>query len=58
MSLNPLISTITHEPIRFENEFFIIKRNNVEYEITPENMNPFTGKGLFILTSMRFLMII
>ena len=57
MSLNPLISTITHEPIRFENEFFIIKRNNVEYEITPENMNPFTGKGLFILTSMRFLIV-
>ena len=57
MSLNPLISTITHEPIRFENEFFIIKRNNVEYEITPDNMSPFTGKGIFILTSMRFLIV-
>lgn len=57
MSLNPLMSNITHEPIRFENEFFIIKRNNIEYEITPDNMNQFTGKGIFILTSMRILIV-
>jgi hypothetical protein len=45
MALNPPLNSIG-EPCRVEGEFFVMKRNNVEFEFKVENGSKYTGKGV------------
>jgi hypothetical protein len=44
MALNPPM-TITGEPCRVEGEYFVMKRNGVEFEFKVDKGNTYTGKG-------------
>jgi hypothetical protein len=44
MALNPPLTDIG-EPCRVEGEFFIMKRDGIEFEIKVNGGNKYTGKG-------------
>ena len=45
MALN-LTLNLMGEPCRVEGEFFVMKRNNVEFEFKVENGSKYTDKGV------------
>ena len=47
MALNPPL-TFNGDPCRVEGEFFVMKRNGVEFEFKVENGNTYSGKGTVI----------
>ncbi len=54
MALNPPM-TISNDPCRVEGEFFVMKRNGVEFEFAVDKGNTYTGKGYVILTTCRLV---
>lgn len=57
MSINPILNTTTHEPLRMEGEYFIIRRNDIEYELLTEQSGKYSGLGYLILTSVRIVIV-
>ena len=57
MSLNPNLNPNTKQPYRIENEYFILTRTDILYEITTDIKTKFSGKGSLILTSLRLFII-
>lgn len=50
MALNPPI-TSNFEPCRVEGERFILKRNEIEFEVKVPQMGTFKGKGVLVLST-------
>ena len=57
MTTNILLNEEGTEPIRTENEFFILKRNDITYRILLDSKKQYTGEGYIILTSERLVII-
>ena len=57
MTTNILLNEEGTEPIRTENEFFILKRNDITYRILLDSKKQYTGEGYIILTSERLIII-
>ena len=55
MTTNILLNETGTEPIRTEEEFFILKRNDISYRILPQSKTQYTGEGYIILTSNRLV---
>ena len=55
MSINILLNEQGTEPIRSEDEYFILKRNDISYRITLESKTQYEGEGYMILTSNRLV---
>ena len=55
MTTNILLNETGTEPIRSEDEYFILKRNDISYRIIQESKNEYKGQGYFILTSSRLI---
>ena len=55
MTTNILLNETGTEPIRTEDEFFILKRNDISYRILVESKTQYTGEGFLILTSSRLV---
>lgn len=49
MALNPPLNPQTNEPYRVENEYFVLKRKGVEFEMVVDKGNKYTGKGTVML---------
>ncbi|MCQ2817935.1 MAG: GRAM domain-containing protein [archaeon] len=56
MALNPQLNQLG-DPIRIEGEFFVMKRDGIEFEFKVQNGNKYTGKGYMILTTLRLICI-
>lgn len=54
MALNPP-QTSFGEPCRVEGEFFIMKREGIEFEMKVENGSKYTAKGYVVLTTSRLV---
>lgn len=54
MALNPQLNSLG-EPVRIEGEFFVMKRDGVDFEFKVQNGNKYTGKGSMILTTFRII---
>ena len=57
MSINVLMNETGTEPLRAEDEYFILKRNDISYRITVEGKGQYNGEGYLILTSYRLVII-
>ena len=57
MTLNPLLNSNTHEPLRMEGEYFIIRRNDCEFEFVTEHSGKYNANGFVILSSVRLIAI-
>ena len=57
MSINCVLNEMGSEPLRFEDEYFILKRYDISYRIISESNSQYNGKGFFILTSNRLIII-
>ena len=57
MTTNILLNEEGTEPIRTENEFFILRRNDISYRILLDSKKQYTGEGYIILTSERLVII-
>ena len=55
MTTNILVNEDGTEPIRTENEFFILKRNDISYRILLDSKKQYNGEGYIILTSERLI---
>ena len=55
MTTNILLNIEGTEPIRTENEFFILRRNDISYRILLDSKKQYTGEGYIILTSERLI---
>ena len=55
MTNNVLLNETGTEPIRLEDEYFILKRNDISYRILLESKTQYTGEGYLILTSKRLV---
>ena len=55
MTTNILLDETGREPIRSEDEYFILKRNDISYRILLESKTQYTGEGYLILTSNRLV---
>ena len=55
MSTNILLNEQGNEPLRFENEYFILKRQDISYSILLESGNKYEGEGYIIITSNRLV---
>ena len=55
MSTNVLLNEQGTEPLRYDDEFFILKRNDITYRI--ESRIQYEGEGYLILTSNRLVII-
>ena len=55
MSINILLNEQGTEPLRYEDEYFILKRNDISYRITLESKINYDGEGYIILTSNRLV---
>ena len=55
MTTNILLNEEGTEPIRTENEFFILKRNDISYRILLDSKKQYNGEGYIILTSERII---
>ena len=55
MSTNIVLNEQGNEPLRLEDEFFILKRNDITYRITLESNYQYEGEGYIILTSNRLV---
>ena len=58
MTTNVLLNELGTEPLRFEEEYFILRRNNISYRISLEIGNQYDGEGDIILTSNRLVILI
>lgn len=56
MALNPPL-TLNGDPCRVEGEFFIMKRDGIEFEMKVENGNKYSAKGFCILSTSRIVCI-
>jgi hypothetical protein len=56
MALNPPIDS-NGNPYRIPNEFFILERNEIEFQIQIAGMGKLKGKGKSILTTHRIILI-
>ena len=50
MSINILLNEQGNEPLRFENEYFILKRQDISYLISSESGDKYEGEGYIIIT--------
>ena len=41
MALNPILNTQTNEPIRIDEEYFIVKNNNISFSAKSQNSKNF-----------------
>ena len=57
MSINPLLNEQGTEPLRLDNEYFILKRNDIYYKLTSEDNGKHEGEGILFLTSNRLVII-
>lgn len=55
MSANIIIDPKTNEPIRYDNEFFILKSPKITFEISTETQGKFSGEGYLYITSNRLI---
>ena len=55
MTTNILLNETGTEPIRSEDEYFILKRNDISYRILLQSKTQYTGEGYIILTSKRLV---
>ena len=55
MTTNVLLNETGTEPLRSEDEYFILKRNDISYRILPESKTQYNGQGYIILTSNRLV---
>ena len=55
MSINILLNEQGNEPLRFENEYFILKRQDISYLISSESGDKYEGEGYIIITSNRLI---
>ena len=55
MTTNILLNETGTEPIRIEDEYFILKRNDISYSIITDLKSEFTGEGYLILSSTRLV---
>ena len=55
MSVNIIIDPKTNEPIRYDNEYFILKSPKITFEITTETQGKFSGEGYLYITSYRLI---
>ena len=55
MTTNILVNEDGTEPIRTENEFFILKKNDISYRILLDSKKQYNGEGYIILTSERLI---
>lgn len=55
MTLNPLLNSPSHEPLRMEGEYFIIRRDDCEFEFVTEHSGKYKAKGFVILSSVRLI---
>ena len=53
---NILLDETGTEPIRLENEYFILKKTDISYQIIDESNATYSGEGYLILTSNRLLL--
>lgn len=56
MALNPPLNG-SGEPLRIQNEHFILERKGIEFEVKIEGMGKLKGKGRSILTSNRIVLL-
>ena len=56
MSVNVLLNEQGTEPLRSENEYFILRRNDISFSIDFESKNQYQGEGYLILTSNRLVL--
>ena len=55
MSTNIVLNEQGNEPLRLEDEFFILRRNDITYRITLDSNYQYEGEGYIILTSNRLV---
>ena len=55
MTTNILLNETGTEPIRTDDEYFILKRNDIQYRILLESKTQYTGEGYIILTTNRLV---
>ena len=55
MTTNLLLNETGTEPIRIEDEYFILKRNDISYSIITDLKAQYTGEGYLILSSNRLV---
>ena len=56
MTTNILVDESGREPIRSQNEYFILRRSNISYRIIAESKIQYNGEGYLILTSNRLVL--
>ena len=56
MSINVLLNEQGTEPLRSEDEFFILRRNDISFCITLQSKDQYEGEGYLILTSNRLVL--
>ena len=56
MSVNVLLNEQGTEPLRSENEYFILRRNDISFNIDLESKTQYEGEGYLILTSNRLVL--
>ena len=56
MTTNVLLNETGTEPIRSEDEFFILKREDISYRLVNESKSQYNGEGYLILTSHRLVL--
>ena len=57
MSINILLNEQGNEPLRSENEYFIIKRQDISYLILSQEGDKYVGEGSIIITSNRLVIL-
>ena len=57
MSINPLLNEQGTEPLRSDNEYFILRRRDISYKLTSDINGQHEGEGNIFLTSKRLVLI-
>ena len=55
MSVNIIFDPKTNEPIRYDEEYFILKSPQISYQINSDIHGRFTGEGTLYITSLRLI---
>ena len=57
MSVNIIFDPKTNEPIRYDDEYFILKSPEIKYQVNSDFQGKFTGEGILYITSLRLIII-
>ena len=57
MSTNILLNEQGNEPLRSENEYFILKRQDISYLILSQSGDKYVGEGSILITSNRLVLL-